>query len=132
MYERTPSSDGFFERVCELFERVPEPFPAFEHLKLTLVNRDRQMCSVTDALCTRLAGSLLDRRPYPTFRMLTIRVQRQTWRVYRGLPSLWQSVYLDSKIDLDDGLVESCRAAFCHFDWDRDVVLDVDEIRRDS
>ncbi|KAL1940925.1 hypothetical protein VTO73DRAFT_7561 [Trametes versicolor] len=122
-----PPSEGFFELLCALFERRPPPFPVFEHLKLKMVDRAGRLMSITDELCARLAGSLLDRQRYSAFRRLTLRVEPQVWNDHH---ELWSSRFAAFQLDeLRDALVTRWRAAFAAFDRAPGVVLDVDVYR---
>ncbi|KAI0628336.1 hypothetical protein C8Q77DRAFT_1162329 [Trametes polyzona] len=117
------ASSDFLSLLDGLLGRRPAPLPALEHLTLNMVDREGCMVSVTDESRHRLAESLLDKRRYPAFRALTLRVQPQKW-VYHT--DTWSSNMSETVLNaLEDALVERWRAAFDALGRNPDVRLDV-------
>ncbi|KAI0363795.1 hypothetical protein BV20DRAFT_1116695 [Pilatotrama ljubarskyi] len=117
-----PPSPAFLETLCEVFERRPPPFPAFEHLDLWMVDRGGRAVSSITPLITRLSHSLLDRRHYMHFCRLSVRIQPQSW-----IPHLrmWSTRYRQGQGAKQD-MLERWRATFAPFEEAAGVVLHVD------
>ena len=115
----TAQSDGPIEALCEVLERPSPPWPRLERLELWLVDQDGAMVAMSDELCARLSGALIDKTRYAQFNTLVLRVQSQRWNERN-----WYTTALSSEPDRL-AVVERWKRVFSAIEREPDVVLDV-------
>lgn len=114
---------GLPHALCAFLARRAPPVPALEHLTLALPVRTRHVGFGADD-SARLAGSLLDPVRYPCFRVLTLRVWRESW--YRDK---WNRNPHQSRAG-QEAMVGQVRAAFAPFGRAGAVGLDVQAVEK--
>ncbi|OSC97287.1 hypothetical protein PYCCODRAFT_1440379 [Trametes coccinea BRFM310] len=75
----SPPSDGFVRALRDVLEREQVTWPALQRLHLQLPDREGQEPFVTAELGNDLARALLNRKRYPHFKRLIVRIVHESW-----------------------------------------------------
>ncbi|KAI0643547.1 hypothetical protein C8Q79DRAFT_187431 [Trametes meyenii] len=121
-FGHVPRSQELLETLCETLERRPAPLSLLEHIELRMVDREGRTPSISPALCTRLAHSLLDKKRYPRFGCLAVGVQQLFWALQ---VQMWSAQPGRGTADFEEEVLKRWRDAFSAFDGVSGVILDV-------